>query len=52
MALAQCSLTLSKHKQSINTINRCIMNAKSERGSDFENFGARITKFGVVVGKI
>jgi hypothetical protein len=28
------------------------MNAKSERGSDYENFGVRITKFGVVVGKI
>jgi hypothetical protein len=28
------------------------MNAKSERGSDFENFGGRITEFGVVVGKI
>jgi hypothetical protein len=28
------------------------MNAKSERGSDSENFGARITEFGVVVGKI
>jgi hypothetical protein len=52
MTLAQCSLTLSKHKQSINTINRCIMNAKSERGSDSENCGARITEFGVVVGKI
>jgi hypothetical protein len=30
----------------------CIMNAKCERGSDSENFDARITKFGVVVGKI
>jgi hypothetical protein len=28
------------------------MNAKGERGSDPENFGARITEFGVVVGKI
>jgi hypothetical protein len=28
------------------------MNAKSERESDFENSGARITEFGVVVGKI
>jgi hypothetical protein len=28
------------------------MNAKYERGSDSENFGARITEFGVVVGKI
>jgi hypothetical protein len=27
-------------------------NAKSERGSDYENFGARITEFGVVAGKI
>jgi hypothetical protein len=29
-----------------------IMNAKSKRGSDSGNFGARITEFGVVVGKI
>jgi hypothetical protein len=30
----------------------CLMNAKNERGIDFENFGARITEVGVVVGKI
>jgi hypothetical protein len=29
-----------------------IMNAKSNRRSDSGNFGARITEFGVVVGKI
>jgi hypothetical protein len=28
------------------------MNAQKERGSDFENFGTRITGFGVVVGRI
>jgi hypothetical protein len=28
------------------------MNARKERGSDFENFGTRITRFGVVVEKI
>jgi hypothetical protein len=28
------------------------MNAKNKRGSDYENFGARITGFGVVVKKI
>jgi hypothetical protein len=28
------------------------MNAKCERESDLENFGARITKFGVVVEKM
>jgi hypothetical protein len=28
------------------------MNAKGERESDSENFGARITEFGIVVGKI
>jgi hypothetical protein len=28
------------------------MNAQKERGSDSENFGTRITKFGVVVEKI
>jgi hypothetical protein len=28
------------------------MNAQKERGSDSENFGTRITGFGVVVGKI
>jgi hypothetical protein len=28
------------------------MNAQKERGSDYENFGTRITRFGVVVEKI
>jgi hypothetical protein len=28
------------------------MNAQKERGSDYENFGIRITGFGVVVEKI
>jgi hypothetical protein len=28
------------------------MNAQKERGSDSENFGTRITRFGVVVEKI
>jgi hypothetical protein len=28
------------------------MDARKERGSDSENFGTRITGFGVVVGKI
>jgi hypothetical protein len=27
----------------------CYMNEQKERGSDSENFGARITEFGVVV---
>jgi hypothetical protein len=27
----------------------CYMNAQKERGSDSENFGERITEFGVVV---
>jgi hypothetical protein len=38
------------------TINKCnkhvCYECKSERGSDSNNFGARITEFGVVVGKI
>jgi hypothetical protein len=32
--------------------NMCYMNAQKERGSDSENFGTRITGFGVVVEKI
>jgi hypothetical protein len=28
------------------------MNAQKKRGSDSENFGTRITGFGVVVGKM
>jgi hypothetical protein len=30
----------------------CYMNAQKERGSDSENFGTKITTFGVVVEKI
>jgi hypothetical protein len=30
----------------------CYMNAQKERGSDSENFGERITEFGVVVEKL
>jgi hypothetical protein len=30
----------------------CYMNAQNERGSDPENFGARITEFEVVVEKL
>jgi hypothetical protein len=30
----------------------CYMNTKKERGSDSENFGERITEFGVVVEKL
>jgi predicted ATP-binding protein involved in virulence len=32
--------------------SHCYMNARKERGSDSENFGTRITGFGVVVQKI
>jgi hypothetical protein len=35
-----------------NATNMCYMNALKERGSDSENFGTRITRFGVVVEKI
>jgi hypothetical protein len=42
----------NKHNQQINATNMYIMNAKSKRRSDSGNFGARITEFGVVVGKI
>jgi hypothetical protein len=30
----------------------CYMNAQKEVGSDSENFGTKITRFGVVVEKI
>jgi hypothetical protein len=30
----------------------CYMNAQKERGRDSENFGERITEFGVAVAKI
>jgi hypothetical protein len=36
----------------LNATNIYIMNAKCERGSNLENFGARITEFGVVAEKI
>jgi hypothetical protein len=36
----------------LNAIDMCFMNAQKERGSDSENFGTRITSFGVVVEKI
>jgi hypothetical protein len=35
-----------------NATNMYLMNAQNERRSVFENFGARITGFGVVVEKI
>jgi hypothetical protein len=35
-----------------NATTMCYMNAQKERGSDSENFGTRITRFGVVVDKI
>jgi hypothetical protein len=35
-----------------NATNMCYMNAQKERGSGSENFGTRITRFGVVVKKI
>jgi hypothetical protein len=35
-----------------NAIDMCYMNAQKERGSGSENFGTRITRFGVVVEKI
>jgi hypothetical protein len=36
----------------INTTSMCIINAKGKRGSDSGKFGARITKYGVMAGKI
>jgi hypothetical protein len=35
-----------------NATDMCYMNAQKERGSDSENFGTKITGFGVVVEKI
>jgi hypothetical protein len=35
-----------------NATNMSYMNAQKERGSDSENFGKRITEFGVVVEKL
>jgi hypothetical protein len=40
------------HNQSINATNINEINASNERGSDFENFGTRITGFGFSVAKI
>jgi hypothetical protein len=48
-------LPIVKHTQAINQQNAtdmCYMNAQKERGSDSENFGTRINRFGVVVEKI
>jgi hypothetical protein len=49
------NITYRKQTQAItqkNATNMCYMNAQKERGSDSENFGTRITGFGVVVEKI
>jgi hypothetical protein len=49
------NVTYCKQTQAItqqNATNMCYMNAQKERGSDSENFGTRITRFGVVVEKI
>jgi hypothetical protein len=49
------TLPILKQTHAINQSNAtdmCYMNAQKERGSDFENFGTRITGFGVVVEKI
>jgi hypothetical protein len=48
-------LPIAKQIQAINqynAIDMCYMHAQKERGSDSENFGTRITRFGVVVEKI
>jgi hypothetical protein len=48
-------LPIVKQTHAINQSNAtdmCYMNAQEERGSDSENFGTRITGFGVVVEKI
>jgi hypothetical protein len=42
----------SKHNQSIKCNKHVLMNALDERGSDSENFGARIAEIGVTVVKI
>jgi hypothetical protein len=49
------TLPTVKQTHAINQSNAsamCYMNAQKERGSDFENFGTGITRFGVVVEKI
>jgi hypothetical protein len=45
-----CEVNTSNHSK--NATNICYVNAQKERGSDSENFGTRITGFGVVVEKI
>jgi hypothetical protein len=48
------NVTYHKQTQTItqyNATNLCYMNAQKERGSDSENFGTRITRYGVVVEK-
>jgi hypothetical protein len=49
------TLPIAKQTRAINqsnATNMCYMNASKERGSASENFGTRITGFGVVVEKI
>jgi hypothetical protein len=41
-----------RHNITYREVNICYMNAQKERGSDSENFGTRIIRFGVVVEKI
>jgi hypothetical protein len=46
------TLPIAKQTQAINqsnATNMCYMNAQKERGNDSENFGTRITGFGVAV---
>jgi hypothetical protein len=48
-------IPIVKQMQAINqqnATNMCYMNVHKERESDSENFGTRITGFGVVVEKI
>jgi hypothetical protein len=48
-------IPIAKQMQAINqqnATNMCYMNVHKERESDSENFGTRITGFGVVVEKI
>jgi hypothetical protein len=47
--------SIVKQTQAINqqnATNVCYMSVQKERESDYENFGTRITGFGVVVEKI
>jgi hypothetical protein len=50
MVLAQRYLSQAITQK--NATNMCYMNAQKERGSDSENFGTRVTGFGVVIEKI